>query len=388
MLAAVSQPSPTPATGPARGEAARRESALGEPRRARSGGSADRAAPAEPTLTLVTGPERYLTGRLATRTRDRLLASNPQAQLRSLDGRDPEFAASLVESLSPSLFATESVVVVTAVEEATEAAVAVLAELLADPQGNRVVAVHSGAKSKKTLTQLADLRIPGGVQVVECRAPKRGRETEELLAQIAREHGRVLEPAAARTVAQAVGTDVALLAAAVDQLCADIPDDPITNSAVATVFAGTAEVTGFGFSDEVWAGAADRALVQLRWAEQTGTLALPGATSAAAAGLRSLVRVRSAPRGASEVDVARLAGVPSFKVKILRGQGRGWSDQELAAAVVGLARTDAAVKGGLLPGESLDPVQKRHAMEEWVRQTVLGREAGQVGARQPGPRSR
>lgn len=379
MLTAVSQPSAKRATGPTRGESRR-----GESGRARSGGPSDAAAPGEPTLTLVTGTERYLTGRLATRTRDRLLANNPQAQLRSLDGRDPELAAGLVESLSPSLFATESVVVVTAVEEASEAAVALLAELLADPQGNRVVAVHSGAKSKKTLAQLADLRIPGGVQVAECRAPKRGWETEELLTQIAREHGRVLEPAAARAVAQAVGTDVALLAAAVDQLCADFPDDPITNSAVATVFSGTAEVTGFGFSDEVWAGAADRALVLLRWAEQTGTLALPGATSAAAAGLRSLVRVRSAPRGASEGDVARLAGVPSFKVKALRGQGRGWSDRELAAAAVELARTDAAVKGGLLPGESLDPVQKRHAMEDWVRETVLGREAGRAAARQAG----
>jgi DNA polymerase-3 subunit delta len=241
-----------------------------------------------------------------------------------------------------------------------------------------VVVVHSATKSRKTLERLMALTVPGGTAHIECRAPKRGRETREFLTGQASRAGRRLAADAADALALAVGTETALLVGALEQVLADFPDDPVTAGDVATMFTGVAEVTGFGFADAVWGRNPRAALVQYRWGEQTNSLSLPAATGAAAAGLRSMVRVRSAPRGMSEADVARLAGVQSFKVRALREQGSAWSDQELAAAVVALARTDAAVKGGIQPGENLDPGQKGHALERWVRVT------GGIGTGEPG----
>ena len=69
-------------------------------------------------------------------------------------------------------------------------------------------------------------------------------------------------------------------------------------------------------------------------------------------------------------DVARLAGVPPFKVRQLRTAAASWEPAQLAEAVKCLAEVDAQMKGGLLPGESLDPAQKVRALEAFVIGTV------------------
>lgn len=333
---------------------------------------ADLPEPANATLTVVTGGDVFLMRQAALRARDSLALVDPEAQIISVNCDDPGCMAAMVEALSPSLFSATSIVVLWAAESAAEAAIDTLAGLLAEPGGNHVVVVHSGSKSQKALDRLVKLQVPGGTAVVECRAPKRGRETREFLLGQASRAGRRLAADAAEALALAVGTDIALLVGALEQVLADFPDDPITVGDVATMFTGVAEATGFGFADAIWERDPRAALIQYRWGEQTNSLSLPAATGAAASGLRSMVRVRSAPRGMSEADVARLAGVQPFKVRALREQGSSWSDQELAAAVVALARTDAAVKGGILPGENLDPGQKAHALERWVRATGSG----------------
>jgi len=93
-----------------------------------------------------------------------------------------------------------------------------------------------------------------------------------------------------------------------------------------------------------------------------------------ASGLRAMVKVAGTPRGMAEADVARLAGVPPFKVRILRSAADNWEPAQLAAAVSHLAEVDAQIKGGLRPGESLEPAQKVRALEAFVIDTVGLRE--------------
>ena len=82
------------------------------------------------------------------------------------------------------------------------------------------------------------------------------------------------------------------------------------------------------------------------------------------------MKVAGAPRGMSEADVARVAGVPPFKVRVLRSAAASWEPTQLAEAVKLLAAVDAQMKGGLRPGESLEPAQKVRALEAFVIDTV------------------
>jgi DNA polymerase-3 subunit delta len=62
-------------------------------------------------------------------------------------------------------------------------------------------------------------------------------------------------------------------------------------------------------------------------------------------------------------DLAREAGVPPWKVRVLREQARGWNDLGLARAITAVARADADVKGA-----AGDP---SYSLERMVR-TVTG----------------
>jgi DNA polymerase-3 subunit delta len=181
----------------------------------------------------------------------------------------------------------------------------------------------------------------------------------------------------------ALGSDTALLVGALEQLMADNPDDPIDATAVTRTFAGVAEVSGFQLADSVWEGRALQALHRLRWGLESQTISGVGAVASLAVGLRAMVRVAGAPRGMAEADVARLAGVPPFKVRQLRAAVRNWEPAQLADAVVALAAADAHVKGGLRPGESLEPAQKVHALESFIVTTT-----GLAERHRPGPPSR
>ena len=110
----------------------------------------------------------------------------------------------------------------------------------------------------------------------------------------------------------------------------------------------------FAIADAALYGRTAAALEELRWALDNGTAPVL-VTSAFATGLRGLARFKSAPRGLREADLAREAGVPPWKVRVLREQARGWDDSGLAAAIVAVAKADADVKGaGSDPAYSLE----------------------------------
>ncbi len=159
-----------------------------------------------------------------------------------------------------------------------------------------------------------------------------------------RSHGGRLDDAAADLLVQAVGQDLRALAGAAHQLASDFPGEPLTETIVRQYFGGRAEVKSFAIADAALAGRPSVALEELRWALENGTPTVL-VTSAFANGLRGLARFASAPRGMREADLAREAGVPPWKVRVLREQARGWDDRGLARAIQAVAQADADVKG-------------------------------------------
>lgn len=322
-------------------------------------------------LTLLVGSEQYLIGRATRRVLAAARQVDPAVERRDVDATDPGALGALQSALSPSLFGESAVVVVAGLADAEEAIADALMAGLADLAENTwVVAVHAGSRGKRSLEALRRNEVAGGVAEVACTEVKRGRPTRELLEAEARAAGRRLTNDGADALVMALGSDISLLVGALEQLIADNPDDPIDASVVSSTFAGVAEVSGFQLADAVWEGHALPALHRLRWGLASQTITGVGAVGSLASGLRAMVRVAAAPRGMAEADVARIAGVPPFKVRTLRATLRNWEPAQLADAVVALAEADAQAKGGLRPGESLEPAQKVHALEAFIMATT------------------
>lgn len=338
-----------------------------------------------PQLTLVTGSEEFLVARAVARAVAAVHAVSPEAERRFVSAEAPSAPADLVAALSPSLFGEAAVVVVTGLVDAGERVVPTLVDCLADPAADTwVVAVHSGARNRAALDLLRGLELAGGRVEVPCAEVKRGRPTREFLDQEARRSGRRITADGVDALVLALGQDISLLVGALEQLVADVPDDPIDAAAVATAFTGVAEVSGFQLADAVWDGHALIALERLRWGLESQSITPAGAVGSLASGLRALVRVSGAPRRMSEADVARTAGVPPFKVKALRAAADRWEPARLAAATRLLAEVDAQVKGGLRPGEALETAQKLRALEAFVLATVgVAEPGGQRGRGRP-----
>lgn len=330
-----------------------------EPRAARPAG-----------LTLLVGTEEFLVSRAIARVLASARAVDPAVERREVDTLAASAVGDLQTALSPSLFGEAAVVLLRSVGEAGEAVQSALQAGLADlPEDTWVVVEHSGGRSKLAAAGLAALRaagVPGGVREVACVEVKKGRETRQLLDWEARASGRRLTTDGADALVLAVGSDIALLVGALEQLLTDTEQDPIDAAVVTALFSGVAEVSGFQLADAVWQGAGLLALQRLRWGTASQDISAAGAVGSLAAGLRSMVRVGCAPRGLADAEVARVAGAPAFKVRQLRDAYRAWEPAQLAEAVVRLADVDAAVKGGLRPGESLEAAQKVHALEGFI----------------------
>jgi DNA polymerase III subunit delta len=204
-----------------------------------------------------------------------------------------------------------------------------------------LVLVHSGGQKGSGL--LAKLRKLSAVTEVKSASLKPSEVSRFVAAEVRANGSRIDEPAAVLLV-QAVGQDLRALAGAAHQLTSDFPDQPITESVVKKYFGGRAEVKSFAVADAALYGRTAVALEELRWALDSGTATVL-VTSAFANGLRGLAKFRSAPRGLREADLAREAGVPPWKLRMLREQARGWDDLGLAHAITAVAQADADVKG-------------------------------------------
>jgi DNA polymerase-3 subunit delta len=319
------------------------------------------------------GAEDFLAERVVAAVLAHARAADPSIERRDVDLASESGLGDLVEACSPNLFGDAAVVVARGAESADERAVAALLDAAETGEVRLVVLHPGGVKGRK----IADQLVAGGFYLAPCEKAK-GRAIDDFVGRELNRAKRRATPDAVETLRAAIGDDLRSLAAACAQLVSDVEDDPITAESVALYYDGVADVPGYLVADAVVGGRAVEVLRRTRQALANDPGAGPALSAAVASGVRGLARVASAPRGASEADVAREAGVPPFKVRTLREAANRWHPAALAAALVELARADAAVKGRSvqgrsMPDEGLERDQGTFALEQALLHAVRHR---------------
>ncbi|MEV7431099.1 MULTISPECIES: DNA polymerase III subunit delta [unclassified Nocardioides] len=292
-------------------------------------------------VTLVTGKEEFLNERTVSAVREAVRAHDAEAELTETSAGDLTLAT-LGEMSAPSLFSSTRCVVVRALENLPEESVAGLLSYADAPvEDVALVLVHGGGpKGSGVLTKL---RKAAGVTESKSGELKAS-EFPGFVAAEVRRHGSTIDQEAASFLVSAVGQDLRSLSAAAHQLTHDFLGQPLDTEKVKRYFGGRAEAKSFAVADAAFSGRRQVALEELRWAIDGGTAPVL-VTSAFAGGARGLARYQGAPRGMREADLAREVGVPPWKLRSIRDQSRGWSEQGLARAIRAVAQADADIKG-------------------------------------------
>jgi DNA polymerase-3 subunit delta len=293
------------------------------------------------SVTLVTGPEELLNERIVVAARAAVRRSDPDAETSETSGAELTMAA-LGELSAPSLFSSTRFVVVTGIEDLPADVYDGLVGYAQQPDPDiALVLVHGGGPKGSGL--LNKLRKLPTVSEHKSEAV-RGRALGEFVQAEARRHGSRIDQDAVALLVEAIGGDLRALAAGVEQLSQDFPGEPLTRELVAPYFSGRADVKGYEIADHALYGRTAAALAELRWALDTGVTG-PAITGSFASAVRGLARLRGASRGLKDADLARELGAPTWKLRQLREQARGWDDDGLAIAIRAVARADAEVKG-------------------------------------------
>ncbi|MEA4945031.1 MAG: DNA polymerase III subunit delta [Propionicimonas sp.] len=302
---------------------------------------------------LVTGPESLFAERAVTDLVQAAIALRPDASVTRLSAAGLSLGG-LAEATGGSLFADASVVVVTELPELPAEVADALVATAADPGPELALAlVHpGGVKGKAVLDKLRKV----AAREVECLAVKPWELPQFVVAETRRAGGRI-DARTASVLIDAVGSDLRSLAAAVRQLLDDADAQAVTEPVIRRYFGGRAEVTSFAVADDVLSGNAEGALGKLRWALSTGVAPVL-VTSALSSGLRNLGKYLDARDGRlRDADVAKLIGVPPWKLKGLAQQARAWQPAGVARAIRSLAVADAQIKGAASdPGFALEQV--------------------------------
>lgn len=315
-------------------------------------------------LTLITGDEHLLVSRAIDDVMSTARSVDPSATKVVIDLSSGEAAAEFSNAVQPNLFGESSVLVLENLDKIDDDSLAILTDVISDtPENITLVAIHPGGVGGKAVLKLVRDAKPNEVSCTEVR---KGKAVIEFMAKEFSARKRKVTPGAVDAVYESVGHDMGMLVAAISQLCADVESDPIDVEDVRQYFMGAADVSGFSIADMLWARQPTEALTGLRQSLASGDRSDVATVTAMAMGLRSMIRLAGAPRGAADAELARTVGAPPWKIKAIRGQLQRWRPGQLAGAVLRLSAADAAVKGGLRRGESLDPEQKLFAVERLV----------------------
>ena len=324
-----------------------------------------------PPVTLAIGTEQLLVDRAISEVVVAARRADPSLQRFDVSAGDDDATNALLDATAPTLFGDGAIVVISDAEQSDAAFADALTSAATEASDNvHLVVVHPGTAKGRPL--LEALRNAGAYEV-DCAVVKRGRPALEFITREFAARKRKATSDAVAALYESIGHDLGLLAGAVSQLVSDVESNPIGVDDVRDYFAAVGDVSSFVISDAVWERRFADAMKALRISMlvEQGRVG-PMMVSSLASGLRTLVRVGGMAPGANENDIAREAGVPAWKVRTLRRQWSRWSGDQrrLAAAVVALADADAAVKGGVRDGESLDPEQKLLALELLVARTT------------------
>ncbi|MEN2740854.1 DNA polymerase III subunit delta [Microbacterium sp. X-17] len=297
-----------------------------------------RAAP----IVLVSGPEEICAERAIAGIRELLKAEDPSLEVSDI--RADDYApGTLLAVSSPSLFGEPRLVRVTGVERCSDAFLAEAISYLAQPQdGATIVLRHTGATQRgKKLLDAIRAGEGGGIEIA-CPAVKRDSDRFDFAAAEFQAARKRIVPAALRALVSAFAEDLTELAAASQQLIADVPGD-VTEDIVRRYYGGRVELSAFAVADTAIAGRYGESLIALRQALASGADPVP-LVAAIASKLRTMARV-AGNREPSAALAARL-GLKDWQVDRARRDLSGWSEASLGLAIQATARADAEVKGG------------------------------------------
>lgn len=319
-------------------------------------------------VVLITGSDDFLVGREVRRLWLAMRAAAPDLERADVDGSDSAAATSFLAATSPGLFGDLPLVVVDRIEESDEQMQRSVLEFVAaaDPTVPAVFIVRGGVRGRGFVEKIKS----AGVNLIPLETPK-GRGFDEFIAAEFKQHKRKAPTAdAVKALRTAVGDDLASLAAAVSQLSVDVDKDPIDVESIERYYEGMAGVAPYQVTDAAFAGRVNEALANLRWSLERDPGVGPAIVATGLAGLRGLIAISHAPAGVPDAELAKSAGVPPWKVRILKEQARRWGNRQLADAMLLLVRADAALKGGEIDQHGqiqvLDPAQRQALLERTV----------------------
>jgi len=298
-------------------------------------------------IVLVSGPEEVCAERAIAGVRDFLRAEDPSLEVSDLRA-DDYAAGSLLGLTSPSLFGEPRLVRVSGVEKCSDVFLAEAIAYLDVPQdGATVILRHTGASVRgKKLLDAIRAGTGGGVEIA-CPAVKRDSDRFDFAAGEFAAAGRRIAPGALRSLVSAFADDLTELAAACQQLIADVAGD-ISEPVVERYYGGRVEASAFTVADTAIAGRYGEALIALRHALASGADPVP-LVAAIASKLRTMARVVGTREPAAAL-AARL-GMKDWQIDRARRDLMGWTESTLGVAIQAAARADAEVKGA-----SRDPV--------------------------------
>lgn len=307
---------------------------------------------------LIGGPEEYLGIRAMDRVRAQVRATSPDVEVTRLNAGSYE-AGSLTLHVSPSLFGENKLIEVEGVEGMNDAFLADALAYVARPEPDAVLVLRhgGGVRGKKLL----DAVKAGGWPVVDCQPLKKDADKSAFVAAEFRAAGRKISGDAVQSLVNAVGANLAELAAACSQLIADA-SGAVTPELVDRYYGGRIEATAFKVADAAMAGNCPAALSALRHALATGADPVP-LVAALAAKLRTVAKVAGAQ--GSSAQIARDLGMQPWLVEQAQRDVRRWTPEGLVRSIQVTAEADAQVKG-----LSRDPV---YAVEHAV--TVIAMSA-------------
>ncbi|MFW7415660.1 DNA polymerase III subunit delta [Demequina sp. SO4-18] len=293
-----------------------------------------RAKPAP--LVLVSGPESLLADRAVEQIHH---AMGSGVAITALDAGAYSRGA-LIAAASPSLFDEPGLVVVRNAEAMNDE---FLADSLAyvqtpDPDVVVVIVHGGGVRGKRLLDTLRKASVPE----YTCPAVKKDAELVDFVRAEFERARRPVQAAVARRLLDAVGGDIAELAAACQQLMNDV-EGTVDEEAVGRYYGTRVNATAFAVADAAIVGDVRQAIALTRHALSSGVDPVP-LTAALAAKLRTLAKVGAA-RG-RRLDPTKDLGIPPWQVDRARRDLRHWTAETLGEAIELVAEADADIKGG------------------------------------------
>ena len=292
-------------------------------------------------IVLVSGTESFLADRAIRILTDRMKSSDAGVEVSDLDATTYGYGE-LFQLASPSLFGEPRLLRVSGVEKCSDAFLEDALSYLGSPEADVVLVLRHGGgnRGKKLLDGLK--KAGADALIVECKDIKKDADRMGFISAEFQRVGATLTPGAQRALADAFSTDLAELAAACQQLIADSEGALVTEDIIQRYYGSRVEATTFQVADKAIAGHFAEALILLRRAIDSGAEPIL-VVAAFAMKLRTMAQVGGV-RGNNDA-VAQELGIPSWQVRLARGNLQGWDEAGLGRAIMEVASTDSAVKG-------------------------------------------